>query len=166
MGTSTNLKKEATRIADAIVELVERRGGPVTLATVHNIPGFATKTAPFWRYAFKPDAHTFKADAKKIIIWDGMSKAGRVALEEVLSEHRVAVETVPRLIYFLQGACIEDKEWLPIALIPATAANLDTPHFLMRLPLDWQDSILARAAAEGRPDFRSLKPSPAGFSAG
>jgi hypothetical protein len=43
------IEKSANRIADAIVELVERTDGPVTLAQVEReIPGFAKKDPPAW----------------------------------------------------------------------------------------------------------------------
>jgi hypothetical protein len=46
MRTNKQIEKQANRIADAIVELVERTDGPVTLARIHReIPGFATESA-------------------------------------------------------------------------------------------------------------------------
>ena len=47
--TNDTLEKQTNRIADAIVELVERIDGPVTLAQVEReVPGFAGHAPPFW----------------------------------------------------------------------------------------------------------------------
>ncbi len=49
MKTERQLEKDTRRIADAIVELVERTDGPVTLVQVEReVPGFAKHDAPSW----------------------------------------------------------------------------------------------------------------------
>ena len=45
----THIEKDASRIADAIIELVERTDGPVTLARVdREVAGFAKDEPPTW----------------------------------------------------------------------------------------------------------------------
>jgi len=143
MKTDT-LEKEANRIADAIVELVERTNGFVTLLQVEReVPGFATHELPSWSYRKE-------YSGEERVLWDRMTEAGGKGLEKVLHGHRVAIQFVTLLPYILQDCIIEDETWLPIVLIPARAANLDTPN------------SVARATASGKPDHRLLTPNHVG----
>src|SRR5436309_4753621 len=127
------MEKAATRIADTIVELVERVGGPVTFARIEGeIPGFTSDGVRGWEYAIE------KND-REMIIWDGMSQAGFTALRRVLSEHRVAVQYVSPVLYVVEGHLLQNENWVPMALLPARAANVDGPRWLTRLPQEALD---------------------------
>ena len=68
------IQKETRRIADAIVELVERTDGPVTLAQVEReVPGFAKHDAPSW-------GHVVTRPGREISFWYDMTEAGVAAL--------------------------------------------------------------------------------------
>jgi hypothetical protein len=154
MKTESQLEKETRRIADAIVELVKRTDGPVTLARVEReVPGFAKHDAPSW-------GHVLTSPKREISFWNGMTEAGLAALIKVISERRVAIQYVNLLLYMLEDCMIADENWQPIVLLPATAANLDTPNWLMRAP----DSI-ARAISNANVDNRLLTPCYAGATA-
>ena len=52
--TNDTLEKQTNRIADAIVELVERTDGPVTLARVEReVAGFAKHEPPSWSFVIE-----------------------------------------------------------------------------------------------------------------
>ena len=75
-------------MADAIVDLVGRTDGPVTLGEIdRKIPGFAANEPPSWNYYFE-------LDDREVVIWDGMTKAGFLALRKVIRGRRVAVQFV------------------------------------------------------------------------
>lgn len=63
-----------------------------------------------------------------------MTEAGLAALNNVTSEHRVAIQFVNVLPYLLENCIITRENWQPILLLPARAANIDTPNWLMRAP--------------------------------
>lgn len=140
-------EKRANQIAKAIIELVERVGGPVTLAQIElEIPGFAEQDdrAHSWSYCQ--------------LIWDGMSEEGCAALRSVLVGRRVAIQMTPLAVYFLQGRYPVSEDWTPISLVPARMANLMTPRLLIRGAQDVLDQMMARAAAEGVSGFHVLGP--------
>ena len=89
MKTERQLEKDTRRIADAIVELVERTDGPVTLARVHReVAGFTKPEPPSW-------AHVVTHGRGEISFWYDMTKAGLAALINVMSnERRVAIQFV------------------------------------------------------------------------
>jgi hypothetical protein len=150
-------KKEnlAKKIAKAIVELVERVGGPVTLAQIEReVPGFAERpdSAEAWSYV------TGFGDEEGSLIWDGMTEEGCAALRSVLLERRVAVQMTPALLYWLEGRHPLDQSWAPISLLPGRMANLETPRLLIRGSQDVLDQAMVRAAAEGVSGFRLLHP--------
>lgn len=150
MKRNTQLEKQAKRIADAIVELVELTDGPVTLAQVErDVAGFAKEEPPFWRYGFKTGR----------FYWNGMTEAGEKALEQVMHERRVTVQFVSLLPYILEDCLIKDDNWQPIVLLPARAANLDSPTFLVRASQDCVSVALAT------PGWQSLEPGPVSFTA-
>jgi hypothetical protein len=156
MKNETEVENLANRIADAIVELVERTNGPVTLLELEReIPGFATKEARKWDYTVGP----------KMLIWDGMTEAGCAALHQVMSARRVAIQFVNRQPYILEGCTITDETWRPIVLLPARAANLDSPTWLLRASPAYQDFSVKKAAAEGITGYRPLTPCPVRFTA-
>src|SRR5580704_6670940 len=96
MSTAQQLEKEARRIADAIVTLVERTDGPVTLARLdREIPGFSQTDGPSWEYYVEHDAG-------ETVIWEGMTEAGHLALRKVISGRRVAIQPVNLLPYLLE----------------------------------------------------------------
>ena len=51
-----------------------------------------------------------------------------------MSERRVAIQFINVLPYMLEDYIIQDENWQPIVLLPARAANMDTPNWLMRFP--------------------------------
>lgn len=148
-----HIEKKANRIADAIVEFVERADGPVTLAEIDGeVAGFAADEPPFY-------SHVIERAGAEMVFWSGMTEAGLKALQKVLRGRRVAVQPVRPLLYLLEGCINEDENWRPIVLLPARAANLDSPKWLIR---GSQDFI---AVAMSKPGWRSLKPGSVSFTA-
>src|SRR5436190_24353999 len=108
MTTNEQIEKHANHIADAIVELVERCDGPVTLARItREIPGFGTNEDPSWDYRIKHGGGVG-------IIWDGMTEAGTKALSKVIRGRRVAVQLVSAILYLLEGYSILNERCVPI----------------------------------------------------
>src|SRR5262245_40222767 len=143
----SDLKTEATRIADDIVALVERTGGPVTLCRVHReVAGFAAAEPPY-REICREKA------GQRVIYWSGMTEAGAQALNDVLYGSRVAVEIVNVLPYFLDGGGLENDDWVPIVLLPASHANLSAKNGLFRVPKELLPSwkVLTPAGGSARP---------------
>src|SRR5262245_34803060 len=135
--TATNA---ANRIADAIVELVERVGGPVTLTRIEReVSGFAARSgqAAAWCY-----------EVGDAVMWYGMTKAGCDALRLVLTERRVTTQPgkVRWLVHFLDGR-LPPNNLFPLDLLPASMANLETPRLLVCGSADILDQCMARAAA-------------------
>jgi hypothetical protein len=153
MTSNEQIEKQASGIADAIVDLVERTDGPVTLSQIdREIPGFAANGPPTWEYFIE------HADGK-IIIWNQMTEAGFTALRKVIRGRRIAVQFVNALRYFLEDCFVDDERWWPIVLLPARAANLETPAFpLMRASQEYRDYCITRATAEGKTGNRLLTP--------
>ena len=153
-----DLEREAGRIADAIVELVERRDGPVTLAQVQReVPGFAKHEPPSWE-------HVVKHDGRETSFWSEMTEAGLAGLLKVFRERRVAVQFVSVLPYLLEGCVIEDDDWQPIVLLPARAANVDSPNWLLRVPQPIKD-CMAKQFVDGKAIYRPLTPRHVGATA-
>ena len=148
------LEKQASLIADAIVELVERTDGPVTLARIdREIRGFAANEAPSWEYVIEHGS-------EETLVWDGMSKAGLAALRKVMSGRRVAVQHLINLTpYLLEGGFPPRVNWMPVVLLPVRTANLDTPKWLMRYSEKFLDQCMRMAAARGERGYRRLTPS-------
>ena len=143
------IEKETRRIANAIVDLVERTDGFVTLAEVEReVAGFAEHGAPSWSCV---NEHA----GKETVFWNGMTEAGEKALKKVLRERRVTIQFVNLLPYILENCIIKDANWQPIVLLPARAANLDTPNWLLRLP----QAIINMQTAEQKAGCRPLTPS-------
>ena len=143
-------RDQASRIADAIVDLVERVDGPVTLARIdREIPGFAKQETPSWEYVIEHDGG-------ETLIWCGMTEAGLEALRKVMSGRRVAVQSLVSLLpYLLQGGYPQCDSWMPVVLLPVRTANLDTPNWRMRGSQQFLDHCM-RTAARG---YRLLTPS-------
>ena len=160
MRTNERIEQQANRIADAIVDLVERTNGPVTLAQIsREIPDFTKNEPPAWEYFI---AH---CDGEALI-WNLMTEAGLTALRKVIRGRRVAVQLVNVLPYFLEDCFIDHEDWWPIVLLPARAANLETPAFpLMRASQEYRDYCITRTTAEGKTGNRLLRPRPVGFTA-
>jgi hypothetical protein len=117
---------KVARIAKEIVDLVERTNGPVLLHRLdQEVPGFKANGPRGYNYFITNDS-------KEVIYWQGMTKPGLDALRSVLSSRRVAVQYVSGLLYFLDGVQVEADAWEPIALLPARAANIDTPKWAIR----------------------------------
>lgn len=141
MKKDMQLEKLANDIADAIVELVERTDGPVTLARVdREVPGFAKKEPPTFQYATQ-------TDDGETIIWDGMTEAGAAALRMVMRGHRVAVQPMDVRPYLAEGYLLKNENWLPVVLLPAGAGNLEAQHWLIRVPQKFRDYCVAEVKA-------------------
>jgi len=151
MKSNNHLEKRAADIADEIVELVERTNGPVTLARIHReIEGFAKQEPP-------ARLQVVNTAVGEMVIWDGMTEAGNEALRKVMYERMVAIQSLlNKQPYRAEGFLLEDKNWLPIVLLPARAANLESPNWLIRASQGYQDF----AIVQGRPGHRRLKPGP------
>ncbi len=160
MRTNKQIEKQANRIADAIVELVERTDGPVTLARIHReIPGFATESAIVSKL-------TMLLPWGIGLIWDNMTEPGMKALHEVISRRRIAIQVLTtRVPYFADGLVLQSENWSPVVLVPARAANLDTPHRLMRTSQRCREMCIAGAKKIGIHGFRLLTPQPMRFTA-
>lgn len=153
MKTNGQIEKQASRIADAIADLVERNNGPVTLAQIEReIPGFAKREPPAWE-------HFLERDDGETFIWDGMTEVGLTALRKVMSGRRVAVQYVSPLPYILEDCFIADEGWWPIVLLPARAANLDTPRWHVRCSQAYRDYCIAK------PGHRPLTPTAVRYTA-
>jgi len=129
----TNKQKQVIRIANAIVDLVERTDGPVTFTQIEReVEGFATNEPSSWAYALGE-----RPGRPAGVIWNGMSEAGAAALCRVMQERRVAVQIVTPDLYLDRFP--EDEKWIPLVLLPVRAANLDGPHWHMRAPPAYLD---------------------------
>lgn len=152
MTTDEQIEKQANRIADAIVDLVERADGPVTLAQINReIPGFGTNEDPSWDYHIKHEGAVR-------IVWDGMTEAGTEALRKVIRGRRVTVQLVHLRLYRLEGYSFRIERCLPIVLLPARAANLETPAFPLFRAAREQEGMM-------RAGNRLLQPSAVGSTA-
>jgi len=118
---------EVARIADAIVDLVERTDGPVPLNRIdEQVRGFRAPHGPSWSYFIRHDAG-------EAVIWNGMTKAGYKALRHVLNERQVALQPVNVLPYIFENVRLLDPAWQPVVLLPKRAANFDGPYWPFRL---------------------------------
>jgi hypothetical protein len=152
MTTNEQIEKQASHIADAIVDLVERCDGPVTLAQIHReIPGFGSDEEPSWDYHINHEGGVGT-------IWDGMTKAGTEALRKIIRGRRIAVQMVDPRLYILEGYLMSSERCFPIVLLPARAANLETPAFPLFRAAREQERMM-------RAGNRLLKPSPVGSTA-
>jgi hypothetical protein len=159
MKNDKHLEKLANGIADLIVELVERTNGPVTLAKIAcDIRGFAKNGQPAW------DHIVTHADGETLI-WRGMTEAGEAALHKVMCERRVAIQYVNVLPYLMDDWLIDDEHWQPILLLPARAANLESPNKLIRASQEYREYAVARAAAQGKTGYRLLAPGSVRYTA-
>jgi hypothetical protein len=143
MKFTDQLDQTATAISNAIVELVERTDGAVTLAQIaREIPGFSDNRSPGWDYAFEHSGVIWT-------IWRGMAKAGWAALRDVTSGHKVAVQHVNVVPYIAENCVLQTENWMPIVLLPKRAGNLRTPNWLLRASPLLQERTLAHAAEKG-----------------
>jgi hypothetical protein len=151
---SKKVEKQASLIADAIVELVERLDGPVTLARLdREIQGFAEKESPSWEYVVEHDDG-------ETLVWNGMTEAGLAALRKVMSGRMVAVQYLSNpSLYFLEGNYPANENWMPVVLLPVRAANLDTPNWRMRGSEQLVEQFMLMAAERGERGYRRLSPS-------
>jgi hypothetical protein len=155
MTNSQRIARQASRIADAIVELVERTDGLVPLTQLHSdIPGFAKEGADGWEYYLE-------RDDGETVIWVGMSEVGVEGLCKAISERRIAIQLLANpLLYLVAWGYPKCENWLPVVLLPAKAANLDTPKWRMRASPAYQKRCMEEAAATGEPGYRLLTPGP------
>ena len=159
MKNDTQSEKETCRIAHAIVELVERTNGPVTLVQVEReIAGFAKYEPPSW-------THVITHANGETSFWSEMSESGLAALRKVTEERMVAVQFVNIVPYLFEKRLRTDEHWQPVVLLPAKAANMATPIGLMRYPEWFLNRGLAELATTGKYQARLLTPRYAGATA-
>jgi hypothetical protein len=159
MSTTKQLDNLSNKIADAIVALVNDTNGPVTFLQIDlEVPGFKSEEQSTWDYLIE-------SSGKEFLIWNGMSEAGFAALSKVISGRRVALQYVNVLPYILDDCLLYDDDWLPSVLVPAKAANLETPRRLLRTSEYSRKYLMARAVADGKSGYRMLTPSPLRFTA-
>jgi hypothetical protein len=159
MNAAMQLKKLSDEIADAIVDMVDDTDGPVTLLQVEReVPGFKSEELSRWDYLIENSG-------KEFLIWSGMSKAGYRALSRVISGRRVAIQFVSVLPYLLDDFLLSDDSWLPAVLVPAKAANLETPRRLLRTSEHCRKYLVERATVDKKAGYRMRKPSPLRFTA-
>ena len=152
-----HLDKEAKRIADAIVELVERTDGPVTFTQIEReIPGFAAKGRRVWQYTIGETP-----EKPALVVWGDMTEPGVMALKRVMGERRVAVQYVTPVLYL--DCLLEHENWAPMVLLPARAANLDTLRWLMRAPETYLEHV--PTIPHLKECYRFLTPGPVGSTA-
>ena len=159
MDATTQLENLSNKIADAIVTLVNDTNGPVTFSQLDlDIPGFKSAERSTWDYLIDNSG-------KEFLIWSGMSEAGFLALSKVISGHRVAIQYVNVLPYILDDYLPCDDAWLPAVLVPANAANLETPRRLLRMSEYNRDYIMQRAIADKKAGYAMRTPGPLRFTA-
>ena len=152
MNSKAEVGKSARKIANSIVELVELEDGPVTLAQINrDITGFAKKDDPSWSYHLD-------SVVGRWLIWNGMTEPGLVALRTVLRDRRVALQWVDVRLYLIENFVLKNDDWRPVLLLPAKAANLDSPDRLLRVSPEYQQYCLKRAAEEKLAGYRALTP--------
>jgi hypothetical protein len=150
---TTDIQKEADRIANAIVAYVERADGPVTLCEIEReIPGFAKQEPPAW------ECYRALGGAESVY-WAGMTEAGMLALNAVMFGRRLAIQQTTFVPYLLEGRVVENENWQPVLLLPAKAANLVTPQALFRVPQ------FALPQLKMKPGWRLVTPAPTGRTA-
>jgi hypothetical protein len=154
MKPNQEIEKQTSRIADAIVELVEGADVFVLLTQIdREISGFAKKTAPSW-------SKTINHKDRELLLWDGMTEAGAAALGHVIFGGKVAIQAVEAPLYLVDECVLENENWWPIALLPARAATLHARNnVLMRVSSKFLDYYVERTAAEGLSGYRLLTPS-------
>jgi hypothetical protein len=160
MKPNQEIEKQTSRIADAIVELVEGTDGFVLLTQIdRDISGFAKKTPPSW-------SKTITHEDRELLLWDGMTEAGAAALGRVIFGGRVAIQAVDARLYLLDEGVPQEENWWPIVLLPLSAANLQARNnVLMRVSSKFLDYYVKRTAAEGLSGYRLLTPSFVAYTA-
>ena len=152
MSTNHKLNASAAKIADAIIDLVEKAGGPVTLARITtDVPGFAEQVGPAWEYVVD------HADGRATI-WTGMTEEGYSALREVIGGRRVAVQPVPFWFYLVEDSICTAENWLPLVLRPASVANIECGRWLLHIPPNQQKGMMELAAAKNILPYRHIAP--------
>ena len=160
MKPNEEIEKQTSRIADAIVELVECTDGFVLLTQIdRDIPGFAKKAPPSW-------CKTINYKDRELLLWEGMTEAGAAALGRVIFGGRAAIQAVDARLYLLDECLLENENWWPIVLLPPSAATLRARNnVLMRASSKFLDYYVKRTAAEGLSGYRLLTPSSVGYTA-
>jgi hypothetical protein len=152
MKTNEQMEKQASRIADAIVDLVECNNGPVTFAQIEReVEGFAANGPEGCTYALVE-----KPEQPIVVVWAEMTEAGATALRQVMCERRVAVQFVTPVLYL--GRTLKHEKWVPMVLLPVRAANLNGPRWHIRAPETYLDQVSTNPYL--KESFRFLTPGP------
>jgi hypothetical protein len=148
----TAAQKDIERIADDIVDLVEQTNGPVLFSEIdEKVLGFHAPNEPAY-------SNVVFDERGEAVIWDRMTEAGDEALHSVLIARRVALQVVDVRLYLLSGARMAEGTLLPYVLLPARAANIETPNCAMRVSPKMQRMMLKGAAEMGKKGYRPLVP--------
>lgn len=156
MSKTEALQAEIDCFAAAIVDLVEKKNGPILLTELgEKISGFAMSPRQGYEYFISHKQG-------ETVVWDGMTEAGYKALRNVLNTRRIAIQYVRMLPYLLAGTISSSEHWQPFVRMPARAANFDTPIWAFRVSPMMQTAMMIEAAATGTP---ANDPGPVRFTA-
>jgi hypothetical protein len=156
MNTANELNRLSNKIADAIVKLVNDTDGPITLLKVdREVPEFAKSDLPAFNF-------TLPLTGGEGYIWGGMTEPGEAALRKVIYGRRVAIQFVTSQPYILDGCggYFDREDWQALMLLPARAANLNAPKWLVRLSPQTLNGAMAIAVSMSRADVQLLTPQP------
>jgi hypothetical protein len=143
---------KVARIAKEIVDLVERTDGPVPLNRVdEEVSDFRASPGPSWEFFVR-------RNTGEVILWNGMTEEGCVALRQVLNERKVALQRVNALPYIIENVRLLDPNWQPVVLLPVRAANIDGVSWAFRVPPAMASQVMQRLAGDAR--YRPLIPRP------
>jgi hypothetical protein len=140
-------RNKVARIVKEIVDLVESTDGPVPLNRIDDqVRGFSARCSRSRRRY----EYFMRHNSGEVIIWNGLTKAGRDALQCVLYERKVALQFVNVIPYVFENVRLLDPDWQPVVLLPVRAANIDGPKWAFRLPPALVHRFLSGPGADGR----------------
>jgi hypothetical protein len=143
---------KVARIAREIVDLVERTDGPVPLNRIDDqVSGFRALHGRSWSYFMR-------RNPGEAVFWNGMTKAGYMALRQVLNGREVALQLVNTLPYLIENVRLLDPDWQPAVLLPVRAANINGPYWAFRVPPAMAPQMMSGWAGDDR--YRPLIPQP------
>jgi hypothetical protein len=82
-----------------------------------------------------------------------------------MSGRRVAVQLVTERPYLLEDVLLDQPDWQSVVLLPAKAANVKAPRWLMRVPPAKRDQLIAAAEKQKKRGYLPLDPAAVRFNA-